>query len=548
MDRICPYGVIHTTNCHFIHPPRAKFHVFCRIALSGHTGPPYHQAIMALTPPQHRLQKLIEVNRLISGTLELPQLLSLILLNVRDLFDVEGCSLLTVEPESGDLLFHTIEGGNDSLCQTRLKAGQGIVGWVVSHRESVLVNDVSRDNRFYSAIDRQVGFHTRSILCVPMEFRGQVLGAVEAINARSGEGFREEDLRLLEAIASQAAVALRNAQTLESVQLEKEAYRQELGNQFRTIIGGSMAMQRVLDTAQRVARTKSTVLLRGESGTGKEVFARAIHNWSPRAQKPFMVVNTVALSPELLESELFGHEKGAFTGAIAQKKGKFELAEGGSVFMDEIGDIAPDIQTKLLRVLQDHQFQRVGGSRDFQADIRVIAATNRNLEQAVAEGKFREDLYYRLNVVSIQLPPLRERLEDIPALARHFIGKFCHELGIPDLDIAPSALEKLAHYQWPGNVRQLANMVERAVVLARGDELAEEDFPVDQSRQAPGQGDSLENLPLSEAVDEFKARLVRRALVLEHGNQTRAAYRLGVRQPNLSRLMRSLGIDSGEKG
>ncbi len=502
---------------------------------------------MAPPPPQQRLQKLIEVNRLISSTLEGAELLSVILEKVLDLFNVEGCSLLTVEPESGDLLFHTIEGGNDNLRQTRLKAGQGIVGWVVSHREPVVVNDVSQDNRFYPGIDRQAGFHTRSIMCVPMEFRGQILGAIEAINAHSPEGFQEEDLHLFEAIASQAAVALRNAQTLESVQLEKEAYRQELGIQFRAIIGDSGAMQRVLDIAQRVARTKSTVLLRGESGTGKEVFAHAIHNWSPRAQKPLMVVNTVALSPELLESELFGHEKGSFTGAISQKKGKFELAEGGSVFLDEIGDIGPDIQTKLLRVLQDHQFQRVGGTRDIQADIRVIAATNRNLEEAVASSQFREDLYYRLNVVSIQIPPLRERLEDVPSLARHFIRKTCHELGIPDLEIDASALEKLVQYSWPGNVRQLANVVERAVVLARGDVLVEEDFLIDQGKLRPGSADPLENLPLSDAVDEFKARLVRRALMLERGNQTRAAKRLGIRQPNLSRLMRSLGIEAGEK-
>ncbi len=498
---------------------------------------------MAPVPPQQRLEKLIEVNRLISSTLALPDLLETIMENGRQLFDVEGCSLLTVEPETGDLLFHTIEGGSDDLRQTRLKAGQGIVGWVVSQKQPVVVNDVSRDARFYSGIDRQVGFTTRSILCVPMCYRGKVLGAIEAINSRSPLGFQEEDLHLLEAIASQAAVALHNAQTLESVRLEKEAYRQELGNQFRTIIGNSPAMQRVLDVAQRVARTKSTVLLRGESGTGKEVFARAIHNWSPRSEKPFMVVNTVALSPELLESELFGHEKGSFTGAIAQKKGKFELAEGGSVFLDEIGDIGPDIQTKLLRVLQDHEFQRVGGTRDLHADIRVIAATNRNLEQAVSEGKFREDLYYRLNVVAVHLPPVRDRIEDIPDLVRHFIRKTCHELGIPSLEVSQAALDQLTDFPWPGNVRQLANLVERAVVLARGDVLNVEDFSIDHHKPNLDKEDPLENLPLSEAVDEFKGRLVRRALMLERGNQTRAAKRLGIRQPNLSRLMKTLGIE-----
>jgi Nif-specific regulatory protein len=507
----------------------------------------YYQGIMGLAPPQQRLERLIEINRLISSTLDPYQLLSIILDKARDLFDVEGCSLLIVEPETGDLLFHTIEGGSDQLQQTRLKAGQGIVGWVVNHRQSVVVNDVSKDERFYGGIDRQVGFRTQSIMCVPMQFRGKVLGAIEAINARTSDGFCDEDLHLLEAFASQAAVALRNAQTLESIQLEKEAYRQELGNQFRMIIGRSVAMQNVVDIAQRVARTKSTVLLRGESGTGKEVFARAIHNWSPRAQKPLMVVNTVALSPELLESELFGHEKGSFTGAIAQKKGKFELAEGGTIFLDEIGDIGPEIQTKLLRVLQDHEFQRVGGARDIHADIRIIAATNRDLENAVRAGKFREDLYYRLNVVSIHLPPLRDRLQDLPELTQFFVRKTCHDLGIPEPEISVAALEKLANHLWPGNVRQLSNVIERAVVLARGDVLGTDDFliPVDNHTPASGNPeDTFDNLPLSEAVDEFKARLVRRALLLERGNQTRAAKRLGIRQPNLSRLIKLLRIET----
>ncbi|MCG3199450.1 MAG: sigma 54-interacting transcriptional regulator [Candidatus Omnitrophica bacterium] len=503
---------------------------------------------MPPTPSQHRLERLIEVNRLISSTLDTSELLSTILSTIRDLFDVEGCSLLTVEPETGDILFHTIEGGSDNLKQVRLKPGQGIVGWVVSNRQSVLVNEVAKDPRFYSDLDRQVGFQTQSILCAPMEFRGRVVGAIEAINSRNSSGFQAEDLRLLEALASQAAVALRNAQTLANVQLEKEAYRQELGNQFRAIVGESKSLKEVIDIAQRAARTKSTVLIRGESGTGKEIFARAIHKWSPRAEQPLMVVNTVALSPELLESELFGHEKGAFTGAIAQKKGKFELAEGGSVFLDEIGDIGPDIQTKLLRVLQEHEFQRVGGTKDISADIRVIAATNRPLEKAVAEGKFREDLYYRLNVVSIHLPPLRERRDDVTPLARHFIRKTCRDLGVPEIEISDGALKKLQGYEWPGNVRQLANLIERAVVLARGEVLVEEDFPIEVGGASVGAEDPLENLPLSEAVDEFKARLVRRALMLERGNQTRAAKRLGLRQPNLSRLMRTLGIASTEKG
>jgi Nif-specific regulatory protein len=493
---------------------------------------------------QQRLEKLIEVNRLISGTLDPRKLIRTIAHTVREMIEAEGCSVLTVERETGDLIFHTIEGGGeDDLQQIRLKPGQGIVGWVVKNGESLLVNDTSQDDRFYAGIDQKVGFQTRSILCAPLEFRGEVLGALEAINAKDPEGFQEEDLRLLEALASQAAVALRNAQTLEGIQLEKEAYRQELGSQFRSIIGPSKAMKKVVELAQRVARTKSTVLIRGESGAGKEVFARAIHNWSPRAEKPFMVVNSVALSPELLESELFGHEKGSFTGAIAQKKGKFEIAEGGSVFLDEIGDIAGSIQTKLLRVLQEHEFQRVGGTQTLRADIRVITATNKDLEDAVREGEFREDLYYRLNVVTIEVPPLRERREDIPELADYFVKKSCHTLGIPAVGLEPAAIEKLCAYDWPGNVRQLSNLIERAVVLAGEESLGPDDFQTEAAPgRTPGIDPDLEDLPLAEALDEFKARLIRRALSIAQGNQTAAAKRLGLRQPNLSRMMRTLGI------
>ncbi|MCB9770432.1 MAG: sigma 54-interacting transcriptional regulator [Candidatus Omnitrophica bacterium] len=500
---------------------------------------------MPSSPSQQRLERLIEVNRLVSGALDSKELLSTILTAICDLFDAEGCSLLTVEPRTGELIFHTIKGGSEELLETKLQPDQGIVGWVVTNKESVIVNDPAKDPRFYSGIDQKADFQTRSILCAPMELQGEILGAIEAINSRRPEGFGAEDLRLLEAFASQASVALRNAQTHARVTMEKDAYRQELDSQFRSIIGSSKAIREVIDLAQRVARTKSTVLLRGESGTGKEVFARAIHNWSPRSEKPMMVVNSVALSPELLESELFGHEKGSFTGAIAQKKGKFEIADGGSVFLDEIGDIGANIQTKLLRVLQEHEFERVGGTTSIKSDIRVIAATNRDLEKAVSENKFREDLYYRLNVVTLVLPPLRDRLEDIHELVPFFVKKATQDLGIPPVEVSEEAIEKLMTYHWPGNVRQLSNVVERAVVLAQDESLGPDDFQLEQGKPIQSE-DPIEELPLSEAVDEFKIRLVRRALRLERGNQTKAAKRLGIQQPNLSRMMKNLDIRVGE--
>ncbi len=500
---------------------------------------------MSSNPSHQSLERWIEVDRMICRTLDSRELLSTILTAICDLFDAEGCSLLTVDPSTGELIFHTIKGGSEELLETKLQPDQGIVGWVVTKKESVIVNDPATDERFYSGIDQKADFQTRSIICAPMELQGHILGAIEAINSRRPEGFGEDDLRLLEAFASQASVALRNAQTHARVTMEKDAYRQELDSQFRTLIGSSPAIREVIDLAQRVARTKSTVLLRGESGTGKEVFARAIHNWSPRSDQALMVVNSVALSPELLESELFGHEKGSFTGAVAQKKGKFEIANGGSVFLDEIGDIGPTIQTKLLRVLQEHEFDRVGGTTSIKSDIRVIAATNRDLEKAVADHKFREDLYYRLNVVTIHLPPLRDRLEDIRELVPFFVNKATRELGVPTVEVSEEAIRKLTTYHWPGNVRQLSNVVERAIVLAQDEVLGPDDFQLEQGKPVQAQ-DPIDELPLSEAVDEFKSRLVLRALRLEGENQTKAAKRLGIKQPNLSRLMKNLDIQIGD--
>jgi transcriptional regulator with GAF, ATPase, and Fis domain len=307
-------------------------------------------------------------------------------------------------------------------------------------------------------------------------------------------------------------------------------------------------MQEVVRLARSVAVAHSTVLLLGESGTGKEVMARAIHYWSPRAEQPFVAVNCVALTPELLESELFGHEKGAFTGAVAQKKGKFELANQGTIFLDEIGDLAPHLQAKLLRVLQEREFQHVGGTKDIRVDVRVIAATNRDLRRAMQNGTFREDLYYRLNVVSISLPPLRDRREEIPALIEHFTARYCHEMKRPLLAVDPQALELLHTYRWPGNVRELQNVIERAVVLSQGPAITVSDLPLELRTRGeqsdptlPGQAIDP-SLPLSAAMEMFKRIRVHQALEAMKGNQTKAAQVLGLPRPNLSRLMKQLGL------
>jgi Nif-specific regulatory protein len=301
-----------------------------------------------------------------------------------------------------------------------------------------------------------------------------------------------------------------------------------------------------METARRAAPTNSTVLLLGESGTGKEVFSRLLHQWSPRRDHPLVVVNCVALSEQLLESELFGHERGAFTGAHQTKKGKFELADGGTVFLDEVGDLKPGLQTKLLRVLQEREFERVGGTKVLKADVRIVAATNKDLARTVKEGAFREDLYYRLNVISITLPPLRERMEDLPALADYFQRKFAAETKKDVEAIEPAALRILQTYHWPGNVRELANTIERAVVLCAGRRLTAADLLLPglseemlEAREAADEGGGG---GFHAAVRDFKRDLLRDTLKKTGGNQTKAAELLGLSRPYLVRLMNLLEV------
>ena len=310
------------------------------------------------------------------------------------------------------------------------------------------------------------------------------------------------------------------------------------------ILGESPAIRQASEMARKAAGSNSTVLLLGESGTGKEVFAHAIHRWSDRRDRPLVIVNCVALSENLLESELFGHERGAFTGAHQTKKGKFELAHGGTVFLDEIGDMPPGLQAKLLRVLQDHAFERVGGTRPIRADIRVIAATNRDVDTAVKEGRFREDLFYRLNVMRITLPPPRERMEDISTLSRHLVAKYAAETKKDVRDVSPEAMALLRAHSWPGNVRELANVIERSVVLCSGDPIGPADLALSNSSQSvpplmttqPGATD------YHSQVKAHKQALIRSALRQARGNQTKAAELLGLQRTYLVKLLRAFGM------
>ena len=325
-------------------------------------------------------------------------------------------------------------------------------------------------------------------------------------------------------------------------ELAGPAHRRALSGLAHGLVGESPAMERLLDFIDRVAGVDSTVLLRGESGTGKELAARALHRASPRSAGPFVEVNCATLSETLLESELFGHERGAFTGAVARKVGRFEAADGGSLFLDEIGEMPTGLQARLLRALQERRFERVGGTRPIEVDVRLIAATNRDLEAAIADGSFRQDLFYRLNVITCELPPLRDRREDIPLLARHFArrhGERLHRLGV---GIDPAALRALIAYQWPGNVRQLSNAIERALVLGDGEMIRPEDLPDEMLEH----GDS--EVPLSDyqtAITETKKRLLATALAEAGGNAAEAGRRLGLHPNSFRRLARQLGLRAG---
>jgi DNA-binding NtrC family response regulator len=366
---------------------------------------------------------------------------------------------------------------------------------------------------------------------------GTIARAVEAMKKGAYDFVTKPvDARHLEIVLGKALErqALRDANALLS---------SELGDRYAAIVGDSSQMAEVLDVVRRAAPSGATMLLLGESGTGKEVIARAIHRWSDRRDQPFVVVNCVALSEELLESELFGHEKGAFTGAHQQKRGKLEVAHGGTVFLDEIGDIRPALQAKLLRVLQDQTFERVGGTRPIRTDVRFVAATNKDLRAAVRDGLFRLDLFYRLNVLTVTLPPLRERAGDVPALAQHFLERFRRELKRELRGLTPEALACLRRYAWPGNVRELENVIERAAVLADGPDLAPRDLPAEIRDTGLSDGVTREAArTYHSAVEEFKRGLLASTLRRTNGNRTRAARLLGLQRTYLARLIRDLGL------
>ena len=383
----------------------------------------------------------------------------------------------------------------------------------------------------------------RSVLCVPMMISGEALGAIYLETGVPEDLFNEAHLQVMTAVGSITALALENLRHWERLKEENQALRAEV-NLEHNMVGVSARMKEVFEFVRRVAATDATVLVEGESGTGKELVARAIHRNSKRAENPFVAINCAAIAENLLESELFGYEKGAFTGAAAQKKGRIEMAEGGTLFLDEVSELAPELQAKLLRVLQEREFERVGGTRAIPLDTRLIAATNKKLSEAIESGEFRKDLYYRLNVVTLTMPALRDRTEDIPQLAEHFLSKASRKCKTRMKSLSEEAKACLIKYDWPGNVRELENAIERAVVLGSGNVVLPEDLPETILEAGPLSDGSAK---YHRSMKETKRQMIALALQHAHGSYLEAAKSLGIHPNSLLRLMRNLNVKASKK-
>jgi Nif-specific regulatory protein len=499
---------------------------------------------MLSTVDPRKFNTLIEINTLINSNYEdVRVLLTRILDSAVRLCEGEAASLLLLNRETGELYFELALGlkGAEVLRFT-LKKGEGIAGWVAAHNKSLVVNDVESDKRHRRDIPRQIGYAARTMLAVPLRIKDECIGVIELLNKQGGRPFTEEDLEWLEIFSNQAALALINARSIEQARTEIEILRDRLktGEGYHTLVAKSPVILEKLEIVDRVARTDSSVLILGESGVGKEIFAEQIHLRSRRSKAPFIRVNCAAIPEGLLESELFGHVKGAFTGAVTGRRGRFELADTGTIFLDEIGDMPLALQAKLLRVIQEKTFEKVGSDQSVTVDARILAATNRDIEELVNRGEFRGDLYYRLNVLPLYIPPLRQRPEDIAELARFFLKKGMKSAKKFYEGFSGGAMDAMLSYAWPGNIRELENCVERACVIARGKRIEEADLLLKTSSSPEGAGEGSRDLKT--ALNTFKAHFIRKVLEENNWNQTGAAKVLDIQRTYLSRLIKELEI------
>ena len=476
-----------------------------------------------MEPVKDNFNALFEITRTINSILEPDALLEKVLeIATSHLSAERGFVMLADDASESGYTAVCVKNFNSKKAGNEFAASSSVVTSVLQTGEPVLTFDAMTDERFESSVSIMAQ-RILSIICIPLRAGEKIAGAVYLDSSRSRKAFTEDALKFLTVFGSLAAIAIENAKRYELLESQNRRLKNEadVSHLFSSIIGTSEKWRRVLEISQRVLDVDAAVLITGESGTGKEVIARAIHDNGTRKGQSFVAVNCSALPESLMESELFGHVKGSFTGANGDKKGLVEVANGGTLFLDEIGELPLTLQAKILRLLQEKEYRRVGDTVNRTANIRILAATNKELKEEVKAARFREDLFFRLNVVGIHLPPLRERKDDIPLLAAHFLKKASANYKRPVESIAPDAMQLLLSNPWKGNVREFQNIIERAVVLCRGNQLTKDDFLFDSSDQSALQKSAV-------TLADFERQLIETTLAEMGGNRTRTAEKLGV--------------------
>ncbi|MDL2286128.1 sigma 54-interacting transcriptional regulator [Desulfococcaceae bacterium OttesenSCG-928-F15] len=499
----------------------------------------------------NELRLLFEISQTLDGAEDLSDPLeNALALMARHTGMMRGTVTL-VDPEYAEIIVEASYGLNEQeLGRAHYKLGEGITGKVIQTGAALVVPHVSEEPCFLNRTGaRDLQKEDISFLCVPILLKGKAVGALSADKLFADSICLEEDLRLLQVLASLISRAVQHRRDIRSrhaaVMEENRRLRSMVHGSLEagSLVGDSDATRQLMLEIARVSASNATVLIQGESGTGKELVAGLIHSNSPRAGRPLVKVNCAALPENLIESELFGHERGAFTGAIGTKKGRFEMAHGGTLFLDEVGELSLMAQAKLLRALQEKEFERVGGTKTLQVDVRLIAATNRDLKEMVAAGKFRQDLYYRVNVFPLYSTPLRERKDDIIPLASHFVDRYNKESSREAMRISPAASALLLEYAWPGNIRELQNVMERAVILCGSGDLIDSSHLPFLSKEVALQDPLLVRTSLHDALADLEKRLIIEALRAEHGNMLKAAERLGITERIIGLRMKSYGLD-----
>ncbi len=489
------------------------------------------------SPVARNLSALLKISRVVHAIRDLEELQAQLLLLIFEVVPASRGAILLAADGAETFSSQYVRTRQPGQAQL-IRVSRTIARQVMQEDVAILGADVPASGKLRE-VESLVVSEVRSLLCVPLSVFERVIGCIYLDSTNAGNRFHEDHLQLMAAVAAISAVALDNARRLQWLEQENQRLTTEV-RQEQSLLGEAPRMREIYHFLSRVAPSDSTVLIEGESGTGKELAARALHRMSGRGNQPFVAINCAAIPETLLESDLFGHERGSFTGATTQKKGRLEVADGGVVFLDEIGELAPALQVKRLRVLQEREFERVGGTRPIKVDIRLIAATNRDLSEAVRLGQFRQDLYYRLAVVKLTMPSLRDHKDDIPMLTRHFVQKYAKRCKVKPKPVSREAMAALVNYEWPGNVRELENAVERALVIGSPEMVLLEDLPESVLEQVPA-AETNEGRYHAK-VKDIKKQMILEAVEQSRGNYVEAAAILGVHPNYLHRLIRNLGL------